>query len=182
MENKLTDNEKARVDAGYGQFMDSSWTLQNLIRYLPPGTSKGSKRGALLTGLGETIAGAGSTTGAYYAEQWSPGSTGARLGAEFLGGNTFAATIGRLLPKLSDKLVESKDSATEFLTNMASGKQQKLFKRMNELYELHGGNYEAMMNDLNNEETRKILSEVFPGVEFTAGQRLSYDTGLIMMV
>ena len=164
--------------------------LENMIEGMAKG-SKG-KTGAALTVLGETVAGTGSTLGAYFVEEMYPGQTMPRLGAEFLGGNTFAATLMKLLPaavmktrqgisKFTKKEVPVEEG-DDVLQNLANTKQQKLFKRMNELYTLHEGNYEAMMQDLNNEETNKILAEVFPEINFTAAQRLSDDTGLIMGV
>jgi len=144
--------------------------------------SKGSKTGAGLTIFGETVATLGSGVGAKYAEETFPGQTGPRLGAELLGGNTFAATVSKLLPKTVAGIRESGDASDAFLNKIVTGKQEKLFNRMNELFELHGGNYEKMMADLNNEETRSILAEVFPGVNFTAGQRLEDNTGIMMMV
>ena len=154
-------------------------------------TAKGSKVGAGLTVASELAAGSGATVGAMFAEDIYPGSTFPRLGFEFLGGNTFAATLSKLLPKAYSKIISQKkgnlpegeeNDAMNFVNNIATGKQQKLFARMNELYELHDGNYEAMMADLNNTETNQILKEVFPGVDFTAGQRLDDDSSIIMMV
>jgi hypothetical protein len=154
-------------------------------------TAKGSKVGAGLTVASELTAGLGSTVGAMFAEDVYPGSTFPRLGFEFLGGNTFAATLSKLLPKAYSKMLSQtaknlpegeENDAMKFINNIATGKQQKLFSRMNELYELHDGNYEAMMADLTNTETNQILKEVFPDVDFTAGQRLDDDSSIIMMV
>jgi hypothetical protein len=145
-------------------------------------TAKGSKTGAGLTVFGEAVATTGSGIGAKFAEQTFPGQTLPRLGAEFLGGNTFAATVSKMLPGTVQSIRESGDPSQSFIEKAVTGKQKKLFDRMNELYELHGGDYEKMMADLNNEETRAIFSEVFPGVDFTAGQRLEDNTGIIMMV
>jgi hypothetical protein len=147
-------------------------------------TAKGSKTGAGLTILGETVATTGSAVGAKFAEETFPGQTLPRLTSELIGGNTFASTVLKLLPGAVAKSreVADPDAASSLIGRVADGKQKKLFERMNELFELHGGNYEKMMADLNNEQTRAILEEVFPGVDFTAGQRLEDDTGIIMMV
>lgn len=144
--------------------------------------SKGSKTGAGLTVFGETVATGGATLGAGFAEETFPGQTFPRLGFELLGGNTLAGTVSKMLPGAVSKMREGADTDGSFIQGMMDSKQSKLFARMNELYELHGGNYEKMMADLNNEETRAILSEVFPGVNFTAGQRLEDNTGIMMMV
>ena len=154
-------------------------------------TAKGSKTGAALTTTGELVSGVGATLGAYQAEKMDPSSTFTRLGFELLGANTFAASMAKLLPKAYSKILSQtkenlpegeENDAMNFVNNIATGKQQKLFARMNELYELHDGNYEAMMADLNNSETNQILKEVFPNVDFTAGQRLEDDSSIIMMV
>jgi hypothetical protein len=155
--------------------------IENMIEGMGR-SAKASKVGAGLTVLGEAVPVLGSGVGARYAEATYPGQTGPRLASELIGGNTFAATLSKLMPKAYNIVKENGDAGDVLIGKVATGKQRKLFNRMNELFELHGGNYEKMMADLNNAETRAILSEVFPDVEFTAGQRLEDDTGLLMMV
>jgi len=145
-------------------------------------TARGSKVGAGLTVGAETVAGLGSAGGAYVAEGADPGGTGLRLAAEFLGGNTLAATFAKFLPSVYSKAtqVDAGEEADNFIRKMAEGKQRKLFKRIDELYTKYDGDYERMMEDLNSPETNAILQEVFPGVNFTAAQRLEDNTGIIM--
>jgi len=151
--------------------------LENMGR-----TARGSKTGAALTVGVESAAGAGSAGGAYVAEGMEPGGTGLRLGSEFLGGNMFGLAFAKMLPKAYSNLRETgaDKEASSFLTKISEGKKKKLFARIDELYTKYDGDYERMMNDLNNEETNKILQEVFPGVDFTAAQRLEDNTGIIM--
>ena len=151
--------------------------LENMAK-----TARGTKGGAALTVGVEGAAGAGSAGGAYVAEGADPGGTSMRLGFEFLGGNLFGLAFAKMLPKGYSKLRETDadKEASDFLTKMSEGKKKKLFARIDELYTKYDGDYERMMNDLNNEETNKILQEVFPGVDFTAAQRLEDNTGIIM--
>ena len=151
--------------------------LENMAK-----TARGTKGGAALTVGVESAAGAGSAGGAYVAEGADPGGTSMRLGFEFLGGNLFGLAFAKLLPKGYSKLRETDadKEASDFLTKMSEGKKKKLFARIDELYTKYDGDYERMMDDLNNEETNKILQEVFPGVDFTAAQRLEDNTGIIM--
>ena len=144
--------------------------------------AKGTRAGAALTVFGETVAGVGATTGAYVAEGIAPAQTGPRLGAELLGGATFAASISRMLPRAYSGVVETAadDPDAGLFDRLRQGKQAKLFRRIDELYTKYDGDYARMMNDLNNDETNAILAEVFPGVNFTAAQRLDDNTGLIM--
>ena len=151
--------------------------LENMAK-----TARGTKGGAALTVGVESAAGAGSAGGAYVAEGADPGGTSMRLGFEFLGGNLFGLAFAKLLPKGYSKLRETDadKEASDFLTKMSEGKKKKLFARIDELYTKYDGDYERMMDDLNSEETNKILQEVFPGVDFTAAQRLEDNTGIIM--
>jgi hypothetical protein len=145
-------------------------------------TARGTKGGAALTVGVESAAGAGSAGGAYVAEGMDPGGTSLRLGSEFLGGNLFGLAFAKMLPKGYAQLRETDadKEASDFLTKMSEGKKRKLFARIDELYTKYDGDYERMMNDLNSEETNKILQEVFPDVDFTAAQRLEDNTGIIM--
>ena len=155
--------------------------IENLIESAGT-TAKGTRTGAALTVFGETVAGAGATTGAYVAEGIAPAQTGPRLGAELLGGATFAASISRMLPRVYSGVVDTPtdDPDAGFFERLRQGKQAKLFRRIDELYTKYDGNYARMMDDLNNDETNAILAEVFPGVDFTAAQRLDDNTGIIM--
>lgn len=146
-------------------------------------TAKSSKTAAGLTGAAELVAGAGATIGAYQAEGMAPGQTGPRLFGELLGGGTFAATFSRMLPrvyKAVDDTVVQGDAGAGIIEKLRQGKQAKLFRRIDELYTKYDGDYERMMDDLSNEETNAILAEVFPGVDFTAAQRLDDNTGILM--
>tara|TARA_R110001606_G_scaffold268127_1_gene416842 strand:+ start:1860 stop:5690 length:3831 start_codon:yes stop_codon:yes gene_type:complete len=156
-------------------------TLEDMLESMGR-TARGTKGGAALTVGVESAAGAGSAGGAYVAEGMDPGGTGLRLGSEFLGGNLFGLTFAKLLPKAYSKMKDTDvgDEASSFLTKMSEGKKRKLFARIDELYTKYDGDYERMMGDLNSEDTNKILQEVFPGVDFTAAQRLEDNTGIIM--
>ncbi len=156
-------------------------TLEKMIEDMG-GLAKGSKTGAGLTIGAEGIAVGGASVGAGYAEDVYPGQTGPRLGFELLGGMTFASSLGRLLPKAVSGIRSSGDEGDKFLEEMMTGKQEKLFTRIKELYIKNEGNYEGMMADLDSPETNAILKEIFPDVDFTAGQRLDDNTGIIMQL
>jgi len=148
-------------------------------------TAKGSKKGAALTVTGEAVAAPFVGAGAGIAETIAPESPVARITGEILGGNTFASTFGRLLaPGLrvaEERGLTESVSVEDLLARSVKKDEEKLFKRLNELYEINEGDYEALMNDLASEEVNSLLREVFPNVDFTAAQRLKDDTGIIMM-
>ena len=175
----IAEGSSPRVSQKIGAFIEEY--LEKTAR-----TAKGSKTGAALTVTGEAIAAPGTLAGAYAAEEFAPGSTSARLFGELAGGNIFASTFGRMLAPSYAKLQEAElDKAVSFedlLQRSVKKDEEKLFKRINELYELNDGNYDAMMDNLNSPEIDSLLKEVFPNIDFTAAQRLQDDTGIIMML
>ncbi len=175
----IAEGSSPRVSQKIGAFIEEY--LEKTAR-----TAKGSKTGAALTVAGEAIAAPGTLLGAYAAEELAPGSTSARLFGELAGGNIFASTFGRMLAPSFAKLQESElDKAVsleDLLQKSVKKDEEKLFKKINELYELNDGNYDAMMDDLNSPEIDTLFKEVFPDIDFTAAQRLKDDTGIIMML
>ena len=168
-------------DAPISSALKFTATIEEMLENMGR-TARGTRGGAALTVGVESAAGVGSAGGAYVAEGMDPGGTSLRLGSEFLGGNLFGLAFAKMLPKAYSKLRETDadKEASDFLTKMSEGKKKKLFARIDELYTKYDGDYERMMNDLNSEETNKILQEVFPGVDFTAAQRLEDNTGIIL--
>ena len=174
----LAENASPTASQKFGAFIEDY--LEKTAR-----TAKGSKKGAALTVTGEVVSAPFVGAGAGIAETIAPESPVARITGEILGGNTFASTFGRLLaPGLrvaEERSLTESVSVDDLLARSVKKDEEKLFKRINELYEINEGNYEALMNDLASEEVNSLLREVFPNVDFTAAQRLKDDTGIIMM-
>ena len=63
--------------------------------------------------------------------------------------------------KVQEAELDKAVSFEDLLQKSVKKDEEKLFKRINELYELNDGNYDAMMDNLNSPEIDSLLKEVF---------------------
>ena len=152
--------------------------LENIIEQ----SGRSARQFPKITLAGESIATGGAMAGTYGAEGIDPGGSGTRILFDTMGSMTFAATFARMIPKIYPAINNAiqegglADQAVETLTNSQT---ERVFGRINELYDKYDGDPYKLAASLADEEGNQILREVFPNVKFTAAQRLEDETGII---
>ena len=152
--------------------------IENIIQQ----SGRSARQFPKITLAGEGIATGGAMVGTYGAEGIDPGGSGTRIFFDTMGSMTFAATFARMIPKIYPAINNAiqegglADQAVETLTNAQT---EKVFGKINELYDKYDGDPYKLAASLADEEGNQILREVFPNVKFTAAQRLEDETGII---
>ena len=168
---------KEGVDLGYNALVsnlvdDASPPFQakllKVFENMIGGTAKLAKTAPKTTAGAEIISAGGATAGAFISEQAFPEQITPRVMLEFLGANTLYSTFLRSVPGALDALKQ-----TDVVGGIVDKKQEKLFSKIREAYDLYGSKegYDQLIDNLTNPTFIKELEENFPGIKFTAAQQ-----------